>query len=62
MILAVMAYGQSRRGKVLLSTWWLIPFILFSLAATKRHTYVLIFAPAIFILVSHYWFFLLGKI
>ena len=46
----------------LLTSWWIIPFVLFSFAATKRHTYVLLFAPAVFILISHYWFFLLEKI
>lgn len=42
-----------------LNSWWLIPFIIFSFAATKRHTYMLIAAPAFFLLSSYYWFYIL---
>lgn len=38
---------------ILLALWWIIPFIFFSLAATKRHTYLLIAAPAIIIILSY---------
>lgn len=44
----------------MLSMWWIIPFTIFSFAATKRHTYLLLAAPAIFIILSHYWFYLNG--
>ncbi|HEY9115676.1 MAG TPA: glycosyltransferase family 39 protein [Bacteroidales bacterium] len=42
----------------MLSAWWIIPIIVFSFAETKRQTYMLIFAPAFFILISYYWFYL----
>lgn len=45
---------------ILLNMWWLIPFAIFSFAATKRHTYLLLAAPAIFIILSYYWFYLRG--
>lgn len=41
-----------------LNAWWLIPFIIFSFAATKRHTYLLLSAPGVFVLLSYYWFFI----
>lgn len=42
----------------LLTAWWIIPILVFSFAETKRQTYMLIFAPAFFILSSYYWFYL----
>ena len=42
----------------MLNVWWLIPFIMFSFAATKRHTYLLLAAPAIFIILSWCWFYI----
>lgn len=41
-----------------LNAWWLIPFVIFSFAATKRHTYLLLASPAIFVLLSYYWFYI----
>jgi 4-amino-4-deoxy-L-arabinose transferase-like glycosyltransferase len=41
-----------------LNAWCLIPFVIFSFAATKRHTYLLLAAPAIFVLLSYYWFYI----
>ena len=38
-----------------LTVWWMLPMLVFSLAETKRFTYLLISAPAFFILLSHYW-------
>ena len=41
-----------------LSVWWLLPVLLFSLAVTKRYTYLMIAAPAFFIVLSKYvWYF-----
>ena len=39
-----------------LTVWWMLPTLVFSLAATKRATYLLISAPAFFVLLAHYWF------
>jgi 4-amino-4-deoxy-L-arabinose transferase-like glycosyltransferase len=38
-----------------LTVWWTLPMLVFSFAETKRVTYLLISAPAFFILLSHYW-------
>ena len=42
---------------IFLSSWWLIPTVIFSVAETKRSTYLLISAPSFFILASYYWFY-----
>jgi len=43
---------------VLLTVWWLLPVLLFSFAETKRYTYLMIAAPAFFIILSKYvWYF-----
>jgi 4-amino-4-deoxy-L-arabinose transferase-like glycosyltransferase len=42
----------------MVSAWWIIPIVVFSFAETKRQTYMLIFAPAFFILISYYWIYL----
>jgi len=42
----------------LLTVWWIIPLILFSFAETKRHTYLMISAPAFFLITAWYWFYL----
>lgn len=42
----------------MLNTWWIIPVIIFSLADTKRHTYMLLFAPALFVIGAYSWFWL----
>ncbi len=41
-----------------LLTWILVPLIVFSFADTKRFTYILISAPAFFIIVSWFWFYI----
>jgi 4-amino-4-deoxy-L-arabinose transferase-like glycosyltransferase len=38
---------------VMLATWWVVPLLVFSAAETKRPTYLLVFAPAVFILAGH---------
>ncbi|MFA6951294.1 MAG: glycosyltransferase family 39 protein [Lentimicrobiaceae bacterium] len=43
---------------VVLTLWWLIPFIVFSFAETKRHTYLLLSAPAVFLVLAYYLFFI----
>jgi 4-amino-4-deoxy-L-arabinose transferase-like glycosyltransferase len=50
----LMVKKKSDWRMVLLNLWWLIPFVIFSFAATKRHTYLLISAPALFIILSYY--------
>lgn len=52
------ATKQANWRMIMLSMWWMIPFVIFSFAATKRHTYLLIAAPAIFIILSNYWLYL----
>jgi 4-amino-4-deoxy-L-arabinose transferase len=42
----------------LLSVWWVIPVIIFSFAETKRHPYLMISAPAYFLITAWYWFYL----
>jgi 4-amino-4-deoxy-L-arabinose transferase len=42
----------------LLTVWWIVPVIIFSFAETKRHTYLMISAPAFFLLTAWYWFYL----
>ena len=39
-----------------LTVWWMLPMLVFSFAETKRLTYLLISAPAFFILLSYYWY------
>lgn len=39
---------------ILLTAWWLIPLVIFSFAETKRQTYLLISAPAFFILTAYF--------
>ncbi|HQH17961.1 MAG TPA: glycosyltransferase family 39 protein [Bacteroidales bacterium] len=43
---------------IMLTAWWLIPVIIFSFADTKRSTYLLISAPAFFIVTSYFWFYI----
>ena len=38
---------------LLLTLWWLIPVTIFSLADTKRFTYIMLAAPAFFVLASY---------
>jgi len=50
---------RNTQQNLILLAWALIPLIIFSFAETKRHTYLLIAAPAFFILTSQLWFTLL---
>jgi 4-amino-4-deoxy-L-arabinose transferase-like glycosyltransferase len=42
---------------ITLTFWWVIPVLVFSFAASKRYTYLMLAAPAFFILLSYYWFY-----
>ena len=42
---------------ITLTLWWVIPVLVFSFAASKRYTYLMLAAPAFFILLSYYWFY-----
>jgi len=44
---------------VRLAVWWLLPYIAFSLAATKMAGYVMTAAPAIFLIEALFWLWLL---
>ncbi|NUM51649.1 MAG: glycosyltransferase family 39 protein [Flavobacteriales bacterium] len=45
---------------ILLLSWIIIPLVIFSLSSTKRFTYILISAPAFFILTSFFFFYLVN--
>jgi len=47
---------------LILIVWALIPVIIFSFAETKRHTYLLVAAPAFFVLTANVWFVILDNI
>jgi 4-amino-4-deoxy-L-arabinose transferase-like glycosyltransferase len=58
-LLYTIYYMIRRKGEwalFLLTAWWLIPVIVFSFAETKRHTYLMIAAPAFFLLTAWFWF------
>ena len=42
----------------LLTIWWVIPVVIFSFGVTKRHSYLLISAPAYFVITAWFWFYL----
>jgi len=44
---------------VFLNLWWLIPVFIFSFAATKRHTYLLMAAPAFFVIIAYAIYYML---
>jgi 4-amino-4-deoxy-L-arabinose transferase-like glycosyltransferase len=44
--------------RLLILTWFLVPYAFFSLAATKMQAYTLFVAPAIFIIVGLFWHYL----
>lgn len=48
---------KEKQVYILLLTWILIPLIVFSMADTKRFTYLLISAPAFFIVSSWFWYY-----
>jgi 4-amino-4-deoxy-L-arabinose transferase-like glycosyltransferase len=54
--LADLVRRRARLEVAMPTVWWLLPVAVFSLAETKRPTYLLISAPAFFILASCYWF------
>lgn len=45
--------GTKKQELMILLVWILIPLILFSFGATKRYTYILISAPAYFIIIAY---------
>jgi len=52
-------FWKRRRWQlILISVWWLVPIVIFSFGAMKRQTYMLISAPAIFLIISFCWFYL----
>jgi len=56
------AFKNRNWNSSILILWILIPFILFSIAETKRFTYILIFAPAVFIIIAVFIFEYLPKL
>jgi 4-amino-4-deoxy-L-arabinose transferase-like glycosyltransferase len=47
--------GDERRGLLPLATWLVLPYVAFSLAATKLGGYVMVAAPALFIVEASFW-------
>jgi 4-amino-4-deoxy-L-arabinose transferase len=47
---------RDRWGIWMLSAWWIIPVVVFSFGETKRQTYLLIAAPAFFLIAAWFWF------
>lgn len=43
---------------IIVAVWWIIPFLIFSFAATKRQTYLLMAAPAFFLTIAQGWCYL----
>jgi hypothetical protein len=55
----VLVFREQRKWQLMLLTaWWLIPLVIFSLADTKRSTYLMLAAPAVFILIAFTVFYL----
>ena len=50
--------GQRKQSLWLILAWIFIPLIIFTLGATKRYTYILISAPAFFIIIAYLFFYL----
>jgi hypothetical protein len=50
--------GREGRSLLPLATWLLVPYVAFSLAATKLGGYVMVAAPALFIVEASFWFWL----
>ena len=42
----------------MLSIWWILPVVIFSFAETKRHTYLMLSAPAYFLITAWFWYYL----
>ena len=49
------------RNRIALCIWFLIPLVFFSMAKTKMQGYILFTSPALFIMTSEFYYFLLGK-
>ncbi len=56
--LALLRRRRSPRGWWLLLAWWLIPYLAFSLVATKMKGYIAPAAPAICLIAAHHWWWL----
>jgi 4-amino-4-deoxy-L-arabinose transferase-like glycosyltransferase len=50
--------GRTRSERLALAAWLLIPYVAFSFAATKLGGYVMLAAPALFIVAAGFWFWL----
>ncbi|MGH7486107.1 MAG: hypothetical protein ACREMY_10975 [bacterium] len=50
---------ERQPNRIRLAVWWLLPYIAFSLAATKMAGYVMTAAPAIFLIEALFWLWLL---
>jgi 4-amino-4-deoxy-L-arabinose transferase len=56
----VVAAQRREARDVLLAAWWLVPYVVFSLAATKMPAYVMVAAPAVFLITARFISFLLA--
>jgi len=56
-----MIKGKPDWRMFLLTVWWLIPVIIFSLAVSKRLTYLMLSAPAFILVLSYYWMYFFDR-
>lgn len=56
-----LALGRDRRRLAPLAVWLLLPYAVFSLAATKMNAYVMIAAPAVFLIEARFWLWLQAR-
>jgi 4-amino-4-deoxy-L-arabinose transferase-like glycosyltransferase len=56
--LAALALRREPRRLAPVAAWWLLPYFIFSLAATKMNAYVMIAAPAVCLIQAYFWLWL----
>ncbi len=50
--LARLPRGEKRAERIFVALWWAIPYVFFSVVRTKMSAYVLVAAPALFIMIG----------
>jgi 4-amino-4-deoxy-L-arabinose transferase-like glycosyltransferase len=59
--LGALALGRDRRRLAPVAAWLLVPYFVFSLAATKMNAYVMVAAPALFLVEAWFWLWLYAR-
>jgi 4-amino-4-deoxy-L-arabinose transferase-like glycosyltransferase len=59
--LGALALRGERQRLEPLAAWLFIPYLVFSLAATKMNAYVMVAAPALFLIEAYFWLWLLAR-